>query len=545
MNTAKGTINVFVQATPLNDVSGRVKYASNPEQQKEKLDLVVGERDMQFWQQLAADCDYFSKNQKVRDSIQGKELVIELPNDIEQLSEADRRELAWSIKRMIDNQTDTDCFVALHNSHPSADVTSNWHFHVIVPERQRLKEPKTLIAERNLFFDETGKRVYKKSEIMENGALKPGCSIVKKGTVLHTQHFSSKNEELSKRDWMFEIKGHTADWINEKLHPDYKRVVADDSSLFVPEIKIPHKWEPKTEEEAARKRSMENNNKIIKSYNKLIRAGVIPQEQAELNKTIIMLSPSRGREIKNIMNAMAQEKNHAHQYEDMSAAVPRTRNLDEDKELLRDLYRDSAVKWKAWREYDGDDVQEKERLRNAAVIASKRIREQQLLMGLLAKKAIEKELEDIKRRLEMLEYKRLQAKAEINQFEYSIQGLTDEIFYLHEKKKYASIRESLEIDDRIRELRKQRSELREAYMERYDELWEAYDAECKAIKAEKKAARAESREMKKTMRSAYKTASEAEYGPLAAKIAEAASRAATGAVNVQRHDIWRSERDIR
>ena len=74
---------------------------------------------------------------------------------------------------------------------------------------------------------------------MENGELRPGCSIIPKGEVYHKRFFSSKNELLARADYFHEIKQELADWINQELQPDLKRVVYDSEvSPFIPQFKI-------------------------------------------------------------------------------------------------------------------------------------------------------------------------------------------------------------------------------------------------------------------------------------------------------------------
>lgn len=53
------------------------------------------------------------------------------------------------------------------------------------------------IASRNMFYDEKGKHVRTKKEILdESGNLYPGCKIIKKGEVYETNFFQPKKEEF-------------------------------------------------------------------------------------------------------------------------------------------------------------------------------------------------------------------------------------------------------------------------------------------------------------------------------------------------------------
>ena len=53
------------------------------------------------------------------------------------------------------------------------------------------------IASRNMFYDETGKHVRTKKEILdEDGNLRPGCKVIKKGEVYETKFFSPKERGI-------------------------------------------------------------------------------------------------------------------------------------------------------------------------------------------------------------------------------------------------------------------------------------------------------------------------------------------------------------
>lgn len=66
-----------------------------------------------------------------------------------------------------------------------------------------------------------------------------------------------------------------------------------------------------------------------------------------------MLSPDRAAEIRNIFNHLTQEQNPEYKFQDKTAAIPRTRKPDNDKERLRQLYRDAAEARKTARELYG------------------------------------------------------------------------------------------------------------------------------------------------------------------------------------------------
>jgi hypothetical protein len=73
-----------------------------------------------------------------------------------------------------------ECISALHHNKSK----TNYHIHLIFSERERLPQPIEKTATRNMVYDEYGNHVCTKKEILdENGAVRNGCKIVKKGEV--------------------------------------------------------------------------------------------------------------------------------------------------------------------------------------------------------------------------------------------------------------------------------------------------------------------------------------------------------------------------
>lgn len=361
MNSAVGTINTYARIIPLTDVQGRVRYACEPENQKikrfktdreivfEKLDCVVGERDNKFWKELAADCRYHTKNAKkkttkkgeeIDGAVEGREIMLCLPNELGRLSLKERIALLEKLKVLIDEETGTDCLIACHNSHPEPDIVDNWHVHIIIPERARLKSPVILTAERDLYYDCKGKRVYHKTDVYENGKLKPGCTVIKKGTVLHTKNFGSKNNNLSLHAWLPGFKNKLANWINAELNPNLKHVVQNSNSLFISTIHVSPYWKPENALEAAKKAEILAYNKKIKEYNEMVRKGEISEFEAEMNRLSVAAAQNRRKEILKILYGQKEQ-------------ITKTD---------RDMYRDSAIAWEKWRECPDYLIEEKESL---------------------------------------------------------------------------------------------------------------------------------------------------------------------------------------
>ena len=90
-------------------------------------------------------------------------------------------------------QYGVECVSALHHNKRK----TNYHIHLIFSERKLLPEPDIKIATRSVFYDETGKRVRTKKEITdENGQVRKGCTVIKKGEVYESHLFTTKDERF-------------------------------------------------------------------------------------------------------------------------------------------------------------------------------------------------------------------------------------------------------------------------------------------------------------------------------------------------------------
>lgn len=70
-----------------------------------------------------------------------------------------------------------------------------------------MDEPIRKIATRNMFYDESGKHVRTKKEILSSdGELKSGCKIVKKGEVYEENFFEKKNPFFKSKAFTDEVK---------------------------------------------------------------------------------------------------------------------------------------------------------------------------------------------------------------------------------------------------------------------------------------------------------------------------------------------------
>lgn len=107
-----------------------------------------------------------------------------------------------------------ECVSALHHNKRK----TNYHIHLIFSERMLLAEPEIKIATRSIFFEETGKRVRTKKEITnENGKIREGCTIIKKGEVYESHLFTVKDDRFKSEPFLREIKEVYTDLINRHI----------------------------------------------------------------------------------------------------------------------------------------------------------------------------------------------------------------------------------------------------------------------------------------------------------------------------------------
>ncbi len=89
----------------------------------------------------------------------------------------------YLLKRMVDEfkkRYGVECFAAPHHNKRK----TNLHIHMIFAERKRLEQPTEKTATRNMFYDEQGRHVRTKKEILDgDGNICKGCKIIKKGEV--------------------------------------------------------------------------------------------------------------------------------------------------------------------------------------------------------------------------------------------------------------------------------------------------------------------------------------------------------------------------
>ena len=265
--------NSFIRMCKLHDVRGRITYISSHAKQ-ENLYAVYETTDRSYWRKLAkCNQEEFKKSGTEGKCIEARELIIALPESFPDLYDPDK--LLRLFTGCFKEKYGAECIAALHHNKRK----TNYHTHLIFSERELLPEPIEKVATRNMFYDENGKHVRTKKEILdEAGQPRKGCRIVQKGEVYERILFSPKNKLFKQVTFVDEAKHFYTDLINllvkdekEKLH------VFDKDGLYLATKKI-GKNNPKAEQIRA------DNEKRMQWNREVDRAIVSNVPEAEIRQ---------------------------------------------------------------------------------------------------------------------------------------------------------------------------------------------------------------------------------------------------------------------
>lgn len=192
--------NTFIQMSKLTNVKGRINYISSPVRQ-ENLYAVYETTERRFWRELAkCNQEEFKKSGTDGQCIEARELIIALPKCYE--LQNPETVLARMTKLMKKNYG-IECISALHHN----KWKTNYHIHLIFAERKLLDEPVVKIATRNMFYNEKGKHVRTKKEILDaDGKVRIECEIIPKGKVYEQKLFTKKDGRFKSKEFLNEIK---------------------------------------------------------------------------------------------------------------------------------------------------------------------------------------------------------------------------------------------------------------------------------------------------------------------------------------------------
>ena len=182
--------NSFMQISKLPNVKGRISYISSKARQ-ENLYAVYETTDRKFWKELAkCNQEEFRESGTKGNCIEARELIIALP---ESFVDYEPDKLLKLFTEHFKQNYGVECISALHHNKRK----TNYHIHLIFSERKLLDEPVKKIATRNMFYDENGKHVRTKKEILdEAGLLRKGCKIIHKGEVYERNLFTIKDSRF-------------------------------------------------------------------------------------------------------------------------------------------------------------------------------------------------------------------------------------------------------------------------------------------------------------------------------------------------------------
>lgn len=232
----------FIQMSKLPNVKGRISYITSHARQ-ENLYATYRTANNEFWNNLARESQQeFKRSGAEGKCIEARELIIALP---EVYTQYEPQQVLEDFTEEFHKRYGVECVSALHHNKRK----TNYHIHLIFSERTLLPEPEIKIAARSVFFDETGKRVRTKKEIMgRDGKIRDGCTVIKKGEIYESRLFSVKDDRFKSEPFLREVKKVYTDLINRHISdPEQQLKVFDKNSVYLQTKKI-GKHNPREEE---------------------------------------------------------------------------------------------------------------------------------------------------------------------------------------------------------------------------------------------------------------------------------------------------------
>lgn len=262
----------------LTNLKGRINYISSHARQ-ENLYAVYEIADRKFWRELA-ECNQaeFIKSGTDGKCIEARELIIALP---ESFVDYNPSVLLEVFTNHFHRNYGVECISALHHNKRK----TNYHIHLIFSERKLLDEPIEKVATRNMFYDETGRHVRTKKEILDGGGqIRDGCRIIPKGEVYERKLFTIKDSRFKSDSFLDEVKKSYTELINIYVRDDKEKLkVFDRKSAYLPMKKI-GKNNPKAEQVEAGNLQRKRWNQTV---DRALISGVPEQQIMEVRKVQI------------------------------------------------------------------------------------------------------------------------------------------------------------------------------------------------------------------------------------------------------------------
>jgi len=199
--------------------------------------------NLEFWTNLAKESQTeFSKSGSEGTCIEARELIIALPEVYIQYEPQKVLEL---FTNSFKEKHGVECVSALHHNRKK----TNYHIHLIFSERKLLEKPQVKIATRNMFYNEQGKHVRTKKEILNaESNIREGCRVIAKGEIYEQRLFTNKEAYFKSDKFLEDEKKRYTKLINRYIkNPDERLQVFDKNSVYLPTKKI-GKNNPKTAE---------------------------------------------------------------------------------------------------------------------------------------------------------------------------------------------------------------------------------------------------------------------------------------------------------
>lgn len=272
----------FIQMSKLPNVKGRISYITSHARQ-ENLYATYRTADNEFWNNLARESQQeFKRSGAEGKCIEARELIIALP---EVYTQYEPQQVLEDFTEEFHKRYGVECVSALHHNKRK----TNYHIHLIFSERTLLPEPEIKIAARSVFFDETGKRVRTKKEIMgRDGKIRDGCTVIKKGEIYESRLFSVKDDRFKSEPFLREVKKVYTDLINRHISdPEQQLKVFDKNSVYLQTKKI-GKHNPREEEIKADNAARQEWNRTadIALVTSISEAKVLEVKQTEIHDKI-------------------------------------------------------------------------------------------------------------------------------------------------------------------------------------------------------------------------------------------------------------------
>ena len=251
------TRNGYVRIERLHDLSGRIDYVTSHERQEHLFGSYKTVND-RFWKILRVECQQeFRFLNHSGKCVEAKELVIALP---ELFLDFNLKEILKDFTEAFKNRYHVECISGMHHN----KTENNLHIHLIFSERRILPNMTYTYAEKTHYYDENGKSWQSKKAISdENGNIRTGCKIIRKGDLIKRNLMSAKDPRFQKRYYRKELVHMYVDLINTYIDDPQKQLhVYDPKGPYLPTKKY-GKRNPKENE-------IKDINQLVREWNRLV-----------------------------------------------------------------------------------------------------------------------------------------------------------------------------------------------------------------------------------------------------------------------------------